>query len=223
MSSRSYDSSRRRAAAEKRRSSTLAAARELFDQRGYAATSLADVAAAAGVSVPFVRAAFGGKAGLLRRMVDVAIVGDERPVALGDRPQARGLAPLDGPAQVAGFAHLIAQVQHRVAGLSELLTEAAGTDPAVREDLDRSQQQRRRGMKEFVEMVAASGGLRSGLDVETATDMTWALTDPRLFVALCRERRWSVRRYEEFLAAQLDVALLAPTTGSDRPSAHGAE
>jgi AcrR family transcriptional regulator len=223
MSSRSYDATRRRAAAERRRSRVLATARELFETRGYAATSLADVAGAAGVSVPFVRASFGGKAGVLRRLVDVAVVGDEAPVTLGERPEAQALARLDGPAQVAGFARLITEVQQRVAELSGLLTEAAGTDPAVRDDLERSQQQRRRGMQEFITMMERARTLRPGLDPAAAADLAWALTDPRLFVGLCREREWSARRYEAFLVQQLTAALLDPTPGRRAFAGSGAE
>lgn len=221
MSTRAYDSSGRRAAAEGRRSNVLVAARRLFGERGYAGTSLADVADAAGVSVPFVRASFGGKAGLLRRLVDVAIVGDEEPVALGQRPEARALASQGAHEQVSGFARIITGVQQRVAGLASVLTEAAGTDSAVREDLARSQRQRRRGMREFVGMLEDAGHLRAGLDPDAATDVVWALTDPRLFVGLCGERRWSVRRYEQFLVDQLAAALL-PAPMAAAPGRAGA-
>jgi TetR/AcrR family transcriptional regulator, regulator of autoinduction and epiphytic fitness len=223
MSSRPYDATRRRAAAQERRSRVLAAAQALFDERGYAATSVSEIAAAAGVSVPFVRAAFGGKAGVLRRLVDVAIVGDEAPVALGERAPAQALAALDGSAQVAGFARIITGVQQRVAELSGLLAEAAGSDAAVREDLARMQRQRRQGMSEFVGMLAASGSLRPESDVETAADITWALTDPRLFVGLCRERGWSAGRYETFLVAQLSAALLSPSSASGSRDTTAAE
>src|SRR5260370_41187310 len=64
-------------------------ASDLFVERGYASTSLADIATAAGVARPTVFAAFGSKAALLRQLLDQALAGDDAPVAVADRPGFR--------------------------------------------------------------------------------------------------------------------------------------
>src|SRR5438445_12171483 len=94
---RTYDSSRRRAQAGLTRAAVVDAARVRFLDRGYAATTIADIAGDAGVSVETVYKAFGNKAGLLKALFDVAIVGDHEPVPLEGRDMvARIQAEPDG-------------------------------------------------------------------------------------------------------------------------------
>src|SRR5712691_4785050 len=71
---RRYESPMREEHARRTRAAIVAAASELFTARGYAATSLAGVAAAAGVARPTVFAAFGSKPALLRQVLDQALV-----------------------------------------------------------------------------------------------------------------------------------------------------
>ncbi len=63
----------------------VAAATELFLARGYPSTTLSDVAVAAGVSDRAIYVRFDTKADLLKRVVDVAVVGDTLPIALEHR------------------------------------------------------------------------------------------------------------------------------------------
>src|SRR5918997_474080 len=83
--SRPYDSSRRRAQARQTRAAILEAARARFLERGYATTTVGEIAADVGVSVETVYKAFANKAGLLKAMFDVAIVGDDEPIPLQER------------------------------------------------------------------------------------------------------------------------------------------
>ena len=82
---RSYDSSRRQEQARQSRARVLAAARRRFLDEGYAATALPAVAADAGVSVESIYKAFRNKAGVLKAVFDVAVAGDDEPVAIMDR------------------------------------------------------------------------------------------------------------------------------------------
>jgi AcrR family transcriptional regulator len=63
----------------------LEAARELFTEHGYVATTIGAIAARAGVSLETVYAAFGNKRSLLAGLLDVAIVGDDAPVPILER------------------------------------------------------------------------------------------------------------------------------------------
>ncbi len=67
------------------RAAVLAAARQLFLDVGYAATTMGAVANAAGVSVETVYKAFGNKPGLVKALFDVAVVGDDEPMPLVQR------------------------------------------------------------------------------------------------------------------------------------------
>src|SRR6476620_11263915 len=86
---RAYRSSARAASAGATRVAIIEAAARLFVERGYGAVSIDDVAADADVARATVFNAVGGKAALLRAAYDVAIVGDDEPVPLPDRPSAR--------------------------------------------------------------------------------------------------------------------------------------
>src|SRR5438067_7911215 len=63
----------------------LRAAHDLFLRDGYQATTLTAVADAAGVAHRTVYVRFGTKAALLKRVIDVALVGDLAPVDLVHR------------------------------------------------------------------------------------------------------------------------------------------
>src|SRR2546426_12500193 len=88
---RSYQSPLRQAQARTTRKAVIGAAARLFAERGYVATSIDDIAAAAGVSRATVFSSVGGKPVLLKTAFDVAIVGDDEPVSLPDRPRSKAI------------------------------------------------------------------------------------------------------------------------------------
>src|SRR4051812_3313727 len=111
-----YDNSSRAAAAGATRTKVLAAARDAFLTSGYAGTTIRAVAEAAGVSQETVYKRFGNKARLLKDVYDVAMAGDEEPVPVADRPEARALRAATDPAGAAAA----------YGRLARALTERAG-------------------------------------------------------------------------------------------------
>ena len=85
--SRSYSSPARERQAAGTRAAVLAAARELFVEQGYGATTVDQIAARAGVSKPTVFSAVGSKQTVLSVVRDVAMAGDDEAVAVSDRPE----------------------------------------------------------------------------------------------------------------------------------------
>src|SRR5260370_2029686 len=85
---RRYRSSLREAQARRTRQRVLDAATAVFLDRGSGAATLRAIAGEAKVSVPTVEALFGTKARLLKAAIDVAIAGDDEPVAVLDRSWA---------------------------------------------------------------------------------------------------------------------------------------
>ena len=85
---RRYDSTRRQAQAARTRQDILAAARDLFLERGYAGTTLAAIAKAAGVVVETLYRAYGSKAELFKAVVRAAVAGgaDRATVPVERRP-----------------------------------------------------------------------------------------------------------------------------------------
>ena len=212
QASRGYTSALRERQAAATRQAVLDAARELFLAQGYGATTIDQVAARAQVSKPTVFTAVGNKQALLAAVRDVALAGDDLPVAVADRAPYRAVLAEPDPYQaiVLMAAHLTG-LWSRYAGIREVLRGAASSgEPALRELWEESQQQRLTGARSFIAALAAKGPLREGLDAVTAADVTWLLMDPGNYRALTAERGWTQAAYQRWLAGTLTAALLPP-------------
>jgi AcrR family transcriptional regulator len=210
-SARRYDSSRRRARAEEGRRRILSAASERFVAHGYASTTLASIASAASVSVPTVYAAFGSKADLLRRCIEVAFAGDdeEQPVAV--RPLAVWVHDTDDPRELlARYAAMMATLGRRSGPIYRVLVNAADSDDDLAALLHEFEQQRLRAAAMVVGAIAERGGLAPGLGVDDARDIVWVLNAPELYVTLTDARGWSQSRYQRFVHDALLKLLTAP-------------
>src|SRR5215208_1510689 len=84
---RSYHSPRRPQQAAATRRSILDAAQRLFEEHGYPATTMEQVAAEAGVALRTVYVAFATKSGLLRALWDLRLKGDQDRAAVAERPR----------------------------------------------------------------------------------------------------------------------------------------
>lgn len=208
---RRYDASGRRARAEESRRQVLAVAHDLFVERGYAATTIADVAEAAGVSAPTVYGAWGTKAGLLKRCIDVALAGDDREVTVADRPLAQWVYATDDPCELLGrYAVMMGTLARRAGPIYDVLVRAADADPELGDLLADFERQRLRAAGMVVEGVEQRGGLAEGLTASDGRDVVWVLNAPELYVTLTRKRRWSGRRYEAWARDTLIKALIRP-------------
>src|SRR5260370_31071903 len=95
---RRYRSDRRDAQARETRRRVLASASAVFLRRGFGAATIREIAADADVSVATVESLLGTKARLLKAAIDVAIAGDDEPVAVLARPwAARAMAATSAP------------------------------------------------------------------------------------------------------------------------------
>src|SRR3990170_6884362 len=133
---RRYDASRRQADAAERRARIVTAAQDLFLTQGYGATSIAAIAEAADVSTPTVYAQFESKAGILARMVGVAVAGDFDDAGLArERPDfASVFAPgTDAHERITAGVSLTRQIHERSARVVALVESVAGADSAVAE------------------------------------------------------------------------------------------
>jgi AcrR family transcriptional regulator len=206
---RAYVSGLREAQARRTRRAVVEAARDLFVERGYAATTIDAVAEAAGVSRKTVFDAVGGKAALLKDAYDWAIVGDDEPVAFADRPAVKALQRATDPADLLRqWVRIVRDVARRVAPIGTVLVLAADADPDAAALKRRADGDRLAGAQHVVRQLAATGGLREGLTRSAAADICWVYMDPMLYSRLVVERRWSVARYEAFLHDSLAAALL---------------
>lgn len=206
---RRYDASGRRQQARRSRWSMLQAARRLFLEQGYAGTTMAAIAAEAGVSVQSVYKAFGNKAVLLKTVFDVAIAGDDEPVPM---PQRAALGRVrdepDPRRKLALYGEFVAEVSPRHVPIQLLARAAAASDPEAAGVWDQLRAERLAGMAQFARALHAEGHLRPGVSGEEARDLLWACNSPETYDLLVLQRGWTPRRYGRWLADTLAAALL---------------
>ena len=94
---RTYHSTARAESARQTRRRIVEAARELFETRGYAGTTIDAVAEAAGVSRRTVFLSVGSKAELLKTAWDWGVVGDDEPVPMAERPHVLAMQEVTDP------------------------------------------------------------------------------------------------------------------------------
>ena len=206
-SSRTYDASGRQAEAQQRRRRVAAAAERLFLDQGYAATSIAEIAGQAGVSAQMVYAAFGGKAGILARIVDTAAAGDEDDIVLRQRPETvAALAIAEPRERLDAIARLGAQVNARVGRILEIVHSASAADTSVGELRDRIEANIRSDTLAVARAVLSD--VRTDLTVEEVADVLRTLGGHRTWQALVVEGGWSQQRYADWLDDALTRLLL---------------
>ena len=205
---RRYDSPRRREQAAATRRAILEAAERLFGQRGYVRTSVAEIAAEAGVALKTVYAVFGTKAEVLRGLWNLRMRGDEEDVPMTEREWYRELIHEPDPRRrLALVARNARIVRERTAVVTEIVRQAAPADERIAALWDRFQRELYEiGMGGIAETLERDGVLAT--DARVATDILWALTHPDLYQLLVRQRGWSPERYESWLAEALRRELL---------------
>ena len=213
---RRYDSTRRSQQAQENRRRILTAAQDLFVDQGYGATTMTEVAEAAGVAVETVYGAFRNKLTLLRRAWDLAVGGDEEDVHLLERPELR--AVFDEPdlaARWTRFAAVNTAIMRRTARLRRAVQGAAGGDPAAAEFLAEIDRARLEAMGAHVRAAAATGAL--AVPEDECRDVLFATTDGTLWLTLVGGRGWSDERYATWLARLWTAMLMTP--GDPPPAA----
>jgi AcrR family transcriptional regulator len=202
------------------REAVIDAARRLFVERGYAATTIEVISERADTPQATVYRLFASKPGILKAVLDVSIGGDDQAVAMADRPRVHALLADDDPrTRLAGFAALVREVMGRVGAVHRILIDAARADPDAAGLLAEIARQRHEGQRRIAGSLAGSGALRPGLGEQDAADIVHALASPEVYGLLALDRGWSDERYEEWLRRTLVHQLL----GEDQDGVHAAE
>jgi AcrR family transcriptional regulator len=198
---RSYVSPRRRQQADETRRRIADAARRLLGKKGYAETTIAEIAAEAGVALPTVYANFGSKQGILNALIDRAIFTVEYETLVAeafaqDRPAAR--------LRVA--ARIACEIYEAERAELDFLRGAGVASPELNMIDAERESQRFETQAAVIESLADA--IRPGMTQAAAKDVFWTLTSRDLFRMLVIERRWSAGRYQEWLGTLLATELL---------------
>jgi TetR/AcrR family transcriptional regulator, regulator of autoinduction and epiphytic fitness len=209
--SRRYDSAGRQEQARQTRRDVLAAAKGLFLERGFAATTMADVAAGAGVAVQTVYSAVGGKTALLKAVFDTTLVGDDEPVAVSGRPEiARVSAETDGRRKLELFARYVSGVHQRLSPLVPVLQAAADADEDAARLWEGYYRGKYEGMTNFAANLKEQRLLRRGMTVERAAAVLAAHIDVINWQNLVERQGFTTRDFEAWLVDVTAAAILRP-------------
>jgi AcrR family transcriptional regulator len=199
----------RQARTRRTRTAVVEAARALFLERGYAATTIEAISDASDTPQATVYRLFSSKLGILKAVLDVSVVGDDEAVGMVDRPQVRSLmADGDPRNQLAGFAAVVRDVMARVASVHRILADAARSDEGAATLLAEIGHQRLEGQRRIARALARGHALRPGIRERDAADIIHALASPEVYGLLVFDRGWSAARYEQWLQSVLVDQLL---------------
>jgi len=202
VKTRAYNSATRRLQLSATKAAILAAARDLMAERGYSATTIEQIADAAGVAVQTVYKHFGSKPAIVTAFIEQA----RQDPRLAEQ-RKRLLATTDARQRV----RLIAQRArlHAEVGLHTAIAMSARVqDPELAKGLRRIAADVRRSHLEYARSLEQNGTLRHGVSIEEAADYIGLLGAPDLLLTMRRDKDWSLDQCEEWLTAALSRLLL---------------
>jgi AcrR family transcriptional regulator len=203
--SRPYESPRRQKQAAETRRAILVAARQLFADQGYAATSLADVARRADVSVPTLYASVGSKAQI--GLALVPFVNEEVDMPALDAAQE---AASTGPELIRAIAHLVRQLNERAGDLIRTSTSMALVEPDLAAVLNAGRSYHREGQRVNIQRLIRLGALRRDLDPAVAAAILSTMTAYEVFALYVEQEGWTFDQVEAWLVDSLGRLLLEP-------------
>jgi AcrR family transcriptional regulator len=205
---RTYHSPLRADQARQTRRRVLDAAHSLFLSRGYAGTTIAAVAEAAGVSADTVYVSVEGKQGLLEGVIAHQIDDPDDAIQVHQQRRREEIGTLAEPAErLRRLVHLSCETLDRTSPIHVVIRGAADGHPFARELRARILQRRLdiqlRNVRTYLGPM-----LRAGLSVADAARRYSALLSPELFHLLTVECGWSVAQYQDWVVDLLQADLL---------------
>ena len=178
----------------------LRAARELIEQDGFAALTMAAVAERAQVSRSGVYLHFATRTELLAALYRSLGETDDLAGSL----QAVWDCP-DAVTALTEWARHIARSHPRILGVLRAVERARYGDPDAAELWQTAQGNWLKGCRRLMRWLADDGHLGPQWTADTAADMMWALMSIDVLDRLHNERHWSRRRIAEHLADLLQA------------------
>lgn len=188
----------RRAETERR---LVGSASALFVARGYAATTLTDVAEDADIAPRTLYLHFPTKAELLLRCIGLAIAGDDEPLALADRPaMGAAMAAPTLDERIRLMALLTASLMERTGPLLDVALQAAPSEPAIAAAAAAGRADTSRTLRDFWHRIHDDGLLPPSTDLEWLTETATLVAHAETYLLIRRTTDWDSGAYRDWLA-----------------------
>jgi len=202
MASSRYRSPRREDAAAATREAILATALELFTKRGYAATTVPEIARAARVATQTVYASTGGKAAMFAELLQPAI---NDPIAA--QAMAQALQAEDAERVLALCATAARSGQERYWDVVYGLIRRPPEDELAQRAIANVTAKCLQALAVIAQRLDDLSALQPGMDPVLATDVLWFYFGPGAWCALVGDRGWTFDQAAQWLhqAARRDL------------------
>jgi AcrR family transcriptional regulator len=198
VNSRSAQIRARRIAATEQR--LIDAAARLFVERGYVATTLTEVAAAAGVAPRTVYLRFETKVALFKRTMDVMLVGDSAPVDVAHRDWMHHAVTAPTCAErIRLMARGTAEMFSRIGPLLAVSEQAAAIEPAIAAAAQAGREDTRDQLRRFWAALAVDGLLPAAADAVWLADTAVMTCSVDAYLHAMRTLGWSADAYADWL------------------------
>jgi AcrR family transcriptional regulator len=184
------------------------AARDLFERDGFRPTTIAAIAAHAGVSAESVYKVFGTKAALAKAVFDLVLAGDDEPVPIAEREATQAIRDEpDVRRKIAMFAHGLAHRQAASASVQILIRDGRHVDDALIPIWAKLNDEGLVGMTMVGRQLLDTGQLREGIALDEIRDVLWTYLAIDTYERLVLSQGWSQERYATWLARAMTSAL----------------
>jgi AcrR family transcriptional regulator len=182
----------------------VAAARELFGEKGYSGTTVQQIARQARVSPATVYAQCGGKQGLLETLMDAWTAGPLVREIIEACAAAR-----DGAEKLRVLADGYVTLYHASGDIIPIVTDAAASAPAAATFLDTANARHLEALVEIVAQIRETGDLAKGLSDEDAARIIYYHFRFEQFTLLANDFGWGETRARDWIRERIAMAILA--------------
>ena len=169
----------------------LAAAKELFERQGYAATTMAQIARRADCAQRTLFLRFSTKADLLKRVVDDTFLGSVEAGPDFTTRQERALTAATLDERLRAFADGVADAHARTGPMFAVAREAEASEPVIAAAFDTARRDTLANSHRMWRQLADDGLLPPDVDVEWVANTTGLLASADTFLLLSTTIGWS--------------------------------
>ena len=174
----------------------------MFCERGYVGTTMADIAAAAGVAVQTVYFTFHTKSELLSRAYDFAVLGEGDPLPPERQPwYAKLTAEPNVVAAIRNAVEGIGEILKRATPLDTVVRAGAGSDPDTAAVRVRHEGWRAEGYRAMLDILSSKADLRAGVSPDRATQLLLLYLGMDVYRVLVLDFGWAHKAWVDWTVA----------------------